>query len=131
MAPARFPREGIQDEGEETQERNDEKRIDTLGIYGEPLAWERMGDVRWISGFASIHGHAVVVLPLDGEPSLIINGSFHGEPMHSYAWMTWIHDIRPVAGGYGLSKLSEEIASVLGRRGSNADSLETSCCFGD
>src|SRR5580704_8533293 len=72
------------------------KGVQALVVYGEPLAWDRMGDVRWISGFAGIHGHAAVLIPIDGSPSLIMDGNFHGEPMHSYTWMTWIDDIRPI-----------------------------------
>jgi Xaa-Pro dipeptidase len=96
----------------------EKKGIDALVVYGESLAWERMGDVRWLSGFAGIHGHTALLLPIDGAPSLVMDGNFHGEPMHSYAWMTWIEDIRPVAGGYGLSKFAEELRVAIDRSGS-------------
>ena len=36
-----------------------------------------------------------MVVPLEGEPTLLTNWVMHDEPMHSEIWTTWIDDVRP------------------------------------
>lgn len=60
--------------------------IVVFGSSGDP------GDVVYLSNFIPFGGNAAVVLPADGEPTLITDAVLHGEPMNSYAWMTWMED---------------------------------------
>lgn len=64
-----------------------------LVAYGGP---SQESNVRYLSGFGSWWGDALVMVPRSGDPVLITNAIFHGEPMHSNLQTTWIHDLRPL-----------------------------------
>ena len=51
-------------------------------------------NVRYLSGFSPWWGEAMVMVPQAGEPVLLTNAIFHGEPMHSNLQTTWFKDIR-------------------------------------
>jgi Xaa-Pro dipeptidase len=68
-----------------------EGRLDYLLVYGSPSC---LGPVRYLSNFDSHFGHTFVVVPREGELSLITDSVMHSEPMHSGIWMTWIKDVR-------------------------------------
>jgi Xaa-Pro aminopeptidase len=59
------------------------------GNYADP------GNITWLSGFFTRHGDSFVVVPLEGEPTLLTNWVMHDEPMHSEIWTTWIDEVRP------------------------------------
>lgn len=60
--------------------------IVVFGNTGDP------GDVVYLSNFIPFGGNAVVVLPLDAEPTLVTDAVLHGEPINSQAWMAWMED---------------------------------------
>ncbi len=64
-----------------------------LLVFGAP---KLSGNVRWLANFDSFVGYTVLVVQPLGEPVLVTDSLFRGEPMQSGAWMTWIRDYRPV-----------------------------------
>lgn len=73
------------------------------------------GHIRWLSGFYTCHGDSFVVVPLDGEPTLVTNWVMHDEPMHSEIWTTWMRDVRccpPFS-----TDLVDEVAAALAAAG--------------
>ncbi|MDA4122123.1 MAG: Xaa-Pro peptidase family protein, partial [Thaumarchaeota archaeon] len=53
------------------------------------------GDLVYLSNFIPF-GRAAMVLPLAGSPQIITDAVLHGEPINSYAWMTWIQEFTAV-----------------------------------
>jgi Xaa-Pro aminopeptidase len=64
---------------------------DAAVVFGNP---GRTGPIRYVSNFNSFLGSTLVVVPADGEVSLITETVFHHEPMHAMIWTTWIKDVR-------------------------------------
>jgi Xaa-Pro aminopeptidase len=67
------------------------KKLDALVVYGG------LGDqhnVRYLTNFKTWWGDAIVVVPARGEPTLLTNSIFHGEPMHSNVQTIWLRDLR-------------------------------------
>jgi Xaa-Pro aminopeptidase len=54
----------------------------------------RSGQLRYVANFNSFLGNTVVIIPQSGDPALITETVFHGEPMHAMIFTTWIKDIR-------------------------------------
>ena len=50
-----------------------------------------------------------MLLPLRGAPQIITDAVLHGEPINSYAWMTWVQEFRPV------HHSAEEFADAISR----------------
>lgn len=71
----------------------DRGRLDGLVVYG---AVGQESNARFLSGFSALWGTMLVMVPRRGEPVLITNAIFHGEPMHSNVQTTWIKDLRPL-----------------------------------
>jgi Xaa-Pro aminopeptidase len=65
--------------------------LDALLVHGMP---GRAGQVRYVANFNSFLGSTVVIIPQSGDPALITETVFHGEPMHAMIFTTWIRDIR-------------------------------------
>jgi Xaa-Pro dipeptidase len=65
--------------------------LDYLLVYSNPSC---VGPVRYLGNFDSHFGNTVVVMPREGELSLITDSVMHSEPMHTGIWMTWIKDVR-------------------------------------
>jgi Xaa-Pro dipeptidase len=70
------------------------------------------GSVRWLSGYSPSLGEALVVVSLDGEPTLVSNWVLHNEPMHSGIYHSWIRDTRVCA--MGSADIAEEAVAALG-----------------
>ncbi len=69
-----------------------------LLVFGAP---KLSGNVRWLANFDSFVGYTALAVPASGEPALVTDSLFRGEPMQSGAWMTWVRDYppaRPAAG---------------------------------
>ncbi|MDG6925419.1 MAG: aminopeptidase P family protein [Nitrososphaerota archaeon] len=79
-----------------------------FGSAGDP------GDVVYLSNFIPFSGNAAVFLPVDGEPTIITDAVLHGEPINSFAWMTWMEDFLPVHRSPG--EFASAIKSVLKRK---------------
>jgi Xaa-Pro aminopeptidase len=65
--------------------------FDALVVYG---GLNDPHNVRYLSNFKAWWGDAIVVVPAAGEPLLLTNSIFHGEPMHSNVQTTWFKDFR-------------------------------------
>jgi Xaa-Pro aminopeptidase len=76
------------------QARLAEEQLDAILIYGGDAGAEC--SVRYVSGFFNFWGDTLVLVPATGEPVLITNAVFHGEPMHSNIQTTWFQDVRPL-----------------------------------
>jgi Xaa-Pro aminopeptidase len=70
----------------------EEKGIDALLIFGDS---GDPGDLLYLSNFMPF-GRAALLLPLKEPPQIITDAVLHGEPINSYAWMTWVQDFRAV-----------------------------------
>jgi Xaa-Pro aminopeptidase len=92
---------------EKIEREMDRDSIDTLLVFGR---MHDCGDLVYISNFIPF-GRAVVIIRKGIEPVIITDAILHGEPINSYAWMTWIKDFRPVH--HDESEFSSEILNVL------------------
>jgi Xaa-Pro aminopeptidase len=70
----------------------EKKGIDALLIFGDA---GDPGDLVYLSNFIPF-GRAALILPLTGSPQIITDAVLHGEPINSYAWMTWVREFTPV-----------------------------------
>jgi Xaa-Pro aminopeptidase len=76
----------------------EEKGLEALMVYSNPAGSEGSGHLTYLTSFAPLGGNAVLLLPLDGEPTLIFDGIFHSEPINSMNWTTWVKDVHPSTG---------------------------------
>jgi Xaa-Pro aminopeptidase len=70
----------------------EEKDIDALLVFGNS---GDAGDLAYLANFIPF-GRAALVLPLKGPPQIITDAVLHGEPINSYAWMTWVQDFHAI-----------------------------------
>lgn len=100
-----------------------EKRVESVkrraareGLEGVIIHGDKNenGFVRWLSNFAPLYGSTFIVVPVEGEPTLISDSVLHGEPMHSHWWTNWIPDVRPTK--HNLGSLVEGLAEVLNEK---------------
>lgn len=89
----------------------EEKGVDALVVFGNA---GDPGDLVYLSNFIPF-GRAAIILPLEGEPQIITDAVLHGEPINSYAWMTWLQDFKAVS--HDPSDFAEAIARSLRRVG--------------
>jgi Xaa-Pro aminopeptidase len=85
----------------------EEKDIDVLLVFGDA---GDPGDLLYLSNFMPF-GRAALLLPLKEPPQVITDAVLHGEPINSYAWMTWVQDFRAVHHAPG--DLAETISKSL------------------
>jgi Xaa-Pro aminopeptidase len=106
-----------------TMEAKDLDALLVFGDAGDP------GDLVYLSNFIPF-GRAALILPLEGEPIIVTDAVLHGEPINSFAWMTWIEEFRPVprsASAFAVAvadALTENRAKKVGLVG--ADNLSMS-----
>jgi Xaa-Pro dipeptidase len=86
-----FPLEEYKSRVQRVQEGMKKEGLDALLVHGMP---SRTGSVRYLSNFNTFLGNTFVVVPESGDPALITETVFHGEPMHAMIWKTWIQDVR-------------------------------------
>ena len=67
------------------------ERLDALVVYG---GLNDQHNVRYLTNFKTWWGDAIAVVPAAGEPILVTNSIFHGEPMHSNVQTVWLRDLR-------------------------------------
>jgi Xaa-Pro aminopeptidase len=70
----------------------EKKGLDALLVFGDS---GDPGDLVYLSNFIPF-GRAAMLLPLKGQPLIITDAVLHGEPINSYAWMTWVQDFQAV-----------------------------------
>ena len=87
-----FPRDEYEARVEKVRLGMQEAGLSHLIAYGN---YADPGNITYLSGFFTRHGDSFVVVPLEGEPTLLTNWVMHDEPMHSEIWTTWLDDVRP------------------------------------
>src|SRR5271170_397814 len=85
----------------------EEKGLDALLVFGNA---GDPGDLVYLSNFIPF-GRAALILPLKGQPQIITDAVLHGEPINSYAWMTWVQDFQAVS--HDPRDLAEAISKPL------------------
>jgi Xaa-Pro dipeptidase len=93
----------------------EQEGIDALVAFGDQ---NDFGSLTYLASFEPMLGRgAVVVTP--SSVSLITDSAFHGEPMHSLIWKTWVGDVtvtRPSLSHFS-SALKARLSRVKGRAG--------------
>ena len=82
-----FPRDEYEARIEKVRLGMQEADLSHLIAYGN---YADPGNITYLSGFFTRHGDSFVVVPLEGEPTLLTNWVMHDEPMHSEIWTTWL-----------------------------------------
>lgn len=82
--------------------------LDGVVVHGDK---NENGFIRWLSNFTPLYGSSYIIVPADGEITLVSDSVLHGEPMHSHWWTTWIPDVRPTK--HTLSSLADGVKGVL------------------
>ena len=94
--------------------------LDALIIFGDG---GDPGDLAYLSNFIPF-GRAAILLPLAAPPLIITDAILHGEPINSYAWMTWVREFTAVhhspkefaaAISRSLRRLGAERVGLVGR----------------
>lgn len=83
----------------------DEKGVGALLIFGDA---GDPGDILYLTNFLPF-GRAAVLVPLQEAPQIITDAVLHGEPINSYAWMTWVQEFTAV------HHSAEEFAEAISR----------------
>jgi len=66
--------------------------LDSVLIFGNASDY---GDLVYLSNFIPF-GKAAIVVRKEGEPVIVTDAILHGEPINSFAWMTWVKNFVPV-----------------------------------
>jgi Xaa-Pro dipeptidase len=90
-----FPLEEYRDRVGKVRRMMEEQELDALLVYSNPAGSEGSGHLTYLTSFAPLGGNAALLLPLDGEPTLVFDRVFHSEPTHSMNWTTWVRDVHP------------------------------------
>ncbi len=93
------------------------RAVDALLVFGDQ---GDPGDLVYLSNYIPF-GRAALILPMDGAPEIVTDAVLHGEPINSYAWMTWIEDYRPVR--HDPREFARVIAESLARAGARTVGL--------
>lgn len=72
-----------------------DKDLSALLVYSYPGGSDGFGHLTYLSSIYLVGGDAVLLLSHDNEPTQFYDRLFHGEPLHSYIWTTWIRDTHP------------------------------------
>lgn len=86
-----FPLEEYQRRVEAVQAGIRQRGLAALLVYNAP---GRTGEIRYLTNFNSFFGISVLIVPPEGELTIVSNACFHGEPMHTEVWKTWVRDFR-------------------------------------
>ena len=75
--------------------------VDLLLVYGD--SW-RFGHLAFVSHFMPKNRGALAVIPLEGEPALIVQEPDRNNPFsRSLTWMNEVHSVRAVCQRFGRS----------------------------
>jgi Xaa-Pro aminopeptidase len=86
-----FPLEEYENRMNRLKAGMEKEGLDALLVHGMP---GRSGQLRYVANFNSFLGNTLVVIPQSGDPALITETVFHGEPMHAMIFTTWVKDVR-------------------------------------
>ena len=87
-------------------------KLDALYIYAGEASKDKT-NLRYLSGWDSFFGDSFMLLPLNGDPVLVTNSIFHGEPMHSNIQTTWVRDFRASLAFGATLKLQSVVGYLL------------------
>ena len=91
------------------RERMERSKLDSIIVFGNAADY---GDVVYLSNFIPFGKAAIIVSrEKNREPEIITDAILHGEPINSYAWMTWMRDFRPVK--HDPVKFAEAVRNLL------------------
>ncbi len=85
----------------------EEQNLEGLVVFGDQ---NDLGYLTYLANFEPMMGRGAVVLTSDSV-TLLTDSAFHGEPMHSLIWRTWIDQVR-ISGWSFQSFFSEVQASI-------------------
>jgi len=71
-----------------------------------------LSHLTYLANFEPLIGRGAVVVTYDSI-TLVTDSAFHGEPMHSLIWRTWIEDVRVT--GFSFASFVSEVKRVLSR----------------
>jgi Xaa-Pro aminopeptidase len=89
-----FPISEYEGRLERVRQSMERSNLDALLIFGNAADY---GDLVYVSNFIPF-GRAAIVVARDESfsPVLVTDAILHGEPINSYAWMTWFREFVPV-----------------------------------
>lgn len=90
-----------------TRRLMEEQGLEGLVVFGDQ---NDLGYLTYLANFEPMMGRGAVVVTSDSV-TLVTDSAFHGEPMHSLIWRTWIDRIR-ISGWSYQSFFSEVQASI-------------------
>jgi Xaa-Pro aminopeptidase len=83
--------------------------VDALLVFGDS---GDPGDLVYLSNFIPF-GRAALIVPSAGPPEIVTDAVLHGEPINSYAWMTWVHEFTAVH--HSPAEFAEAVSRSLRR----------------
>jgi Xaa-Pro aminopeptidase len=90
----------------------EEQGLEALVAFGDQ---NDLGYLTYLANFEPMMGRGAVVVTSDSV-TLVTDSAFHGEPMHSLVWRTWIDQVK-IAGWSFQSFVSEVQTALVGVKG--------------
>lgn len=107
-----FPVAEYQQRVANTRRLMEEQDLQGLVAFGDQ---NDLGYLTYLANFEPMMGRGAVVLTPDSV-TLVTDSAFHGEPMHSLIWRTWIDQVK-ISGWSYQSFVSEVQAALVGVKG--------------
>ena len=107
-----FPIAEYQQRIDNTRRLMEEQGLEGLVAFGDQ---NDLGYLTYLANFEPMMGRGAVVVTSDSV-TLVTDSAFHGEPMHSLVWRTWIDQVR-IAGWSFQSFVSEVQTALVGVKG--------------
>ena len=107
-----FPIAEYQQRIDSTRRLMEEQGLEALVAFGDQ---NDLGYLTYLANFEPMMGRGAVVVTSDSV-TLVTDSAFHGEPMHSLVWRTWIDQVR-IAGWSFQSFVSEVQAALVWVKG--------------
>jgi Xaa-Pro aminopeptidase len=107
-----FPIAEYQQRIDNTRRLMEEQGLERLVAFGDQ---NDLGYLTYLANFEPMMGRGAVVVTSDSV-TLVTDSAFHGEPMHSLVWRTWIDQVR-IADWSFQSFVSEVQTALVGVKG--------------
>ncbi len=104
-----FPVAEYQQRIDNSRRLMEERNLDALVAFGDQ---NDMGYLTYLANFEPMMGRGAVVITSDSV-TLVTDSAFHGEPMHSLIWRTWIDQVRIC--GWSLQSFLSEVQAAVSR----------------
>ncbi|MCL4519224.1 MAG: Xaa-Pro peptidase family protein [Thaumarchaeota archaeon] len=102
-----FPTSEYEKRSDKIRKEMEKKNLDTLLIFGDA---GDPGDLVYVGNFIPF-GRACIVLNAKRPPVLVTDAVLHGEPINTYAWMTWIKEYVPIH--HSAKEYSQAISRIF------------------